>query len=80
MKAAGTTKKGSFSLRPFISSSYSFKDGSLAERCFSSSIIDSKLVKRSFSVILKSMLNIYLLELEMSRRKWWLLLVVLKKL
>jgi len=56
MKDAGTTKKGSFSFSPSISLSYSLRYASVDECCFSSSEMDSKFVKRSFSVILGFML------------------------
>ena len=55
MKEAGTIKNGSFSFSPSISFSYSLRYGSVDEYCFSSSEIDSKFVKRSFSVIFGSM-------------------------
>lgn len=56
MKDAGTIKNGSFSFSPSISLSYSLRYGSAIECCFSSSDIDSKFVKRSFSVIFGSMI------------------------
>lgn len=56
VKEAGTTKKGFFSLNPSISLSYSTRDGSVDEYSFNSSEIDSKLDKRSFSVISCSMI------------------------
>ena len=56
MKEAGTIKNGSFSFSPSISLSYSLRYGSVDEYCFSSSEIDSKFVRRSFSVIFGSMI------------------------
>lgn len=50
MKDAGTTKNGFLTSNPSISFSYSLRYGSVVEYCFNSSEMDSKFVRRSFSV------------------------------